>query len=60
MQANLSATNRRLVTIIDPHIKVENGYFVYDEALANDYFTKNPDGSVFEGNFKHLKAKYKN
>lgn len=49
MQANLTATNRKLVTIIDPHIKKETGYFVYDEALANGYFVKNSNGSVFEG-----------
>lgn len=49
MQRNLSATNRKLVVIIDPHIKVEDGYFVYDEALANGYFVKDADGVVFEG-----------
>lgn len=49
MQSNLSATDRKLVVIIDPHIKVETGYFVYDEALANGYFVKDASGVVFEG-----------
>ncbi|KRT83936.1 glycoside hydrolase, partial [Oryctes borbonicus] len=49
MQDNVAATGRKLVAISDPHIKVEEGYFVYDEALDNDYFVKNSDGTVFEG-----------
>ncbi|KAJ3617110.1 hypothetical protein MTP99_009106 [Tenebrio molitor] len=49
MQQNISATNKRLVTIIDPHIKVETGYSVYDGALEKDLFVKNADGSNFEG-----------
>ncbi|KAH0820425.1 hypothetical protein GEV33_002366 [Tenebrio molitor] len=49
MQQNISATNKRLVTIIDPHIKAETGYSVYDGALEKDLFVKNADGSNFEG-----------
>lgn len=47
MLANLSSTHRYLVTLSDPHFKAEEGYFVYDTALENDYFIKNPNGSVF-------------
>lgn len=28
----------KIVTIIDPGVKVEKGYFVYEEGLKNDYF----------------------
>ncbi|XP_022900640.2 neutral alpha-glucosidase AB [Onthophagus taurus] len=49
MQANLTKTGRRLITIIDPHIKRESGYFVHEEALANGYYIKNKDGNVYEG-----------
>lgn len=49
MQQNISATHKRLVTIIDPHIKVEEGYAVYDGALEQDLFVKLSDGSNFEG-----------
>ncbi|KAK9685066.1 Galactose mutarotase-like [Popillia japonica] len=49
MQNNVLATGRKMVAISDPHIKAEEGYFVYDQALEQDFFVKNPDGSVFEG-----------
>lgn len=49
LQEHLASTNKKLVAIIDPHIKVEEGYNVYDGALANDLFVKNADGSVFQG-----------
>ncbi|RZC40267.1 Gal mutarotas 2 domain containing protein [Asbolus verrucosus] len=48
MLKNLSSTHRYLITLSDPHFKVEEGYFVYDEALARDFFIKNPNGTVFE------------
>ena len=38
-----------VVTIVDPGIKVEKGYFAYDEGVANDYFAKYPDGSNYIG-----------
>ncbi|XP_044262216.1 neutral alpha-glucosidase C-like [Tribolium madens] len=49
MQKNISAAYKRLVAIIDPHIKVEKGYNVYDGALEKGYFVKRSNGSVFEG-----------
>lgn len=49
MVQNLTATGRKLVVIIDPHIKREGGYFLHEEALANDYYVKNKDGNVYEG-----------
>lgn len=45
----IDSVNKKLVTIIDPHIKVETGYGVYDGALEKDLFVKNSDGSVFQG-----------
>lgn len=60
MQNNLSATDRKLVVISDPHIKVENGYFVYDEALANDYFVKTASGEVFEGKLLQMNCGFSN
>jgi alpha 1,3-glucosidase len=32
---NLEDKGRNLVTIIDPHIKQDSGYFIYQEAKAN-------------------------
>lgn len=49
MQQNLTSLGRKLVVIIDPHIKRDSGYFLHNEALANDYYVKNKDGSVYEG-----------
>lgn len=39
----------RLVTIVDPGIKLEPGYAVYDEALANDYLVRLERGGVLVG-----------
>ncbi|XP_065170416.1 neutral alpha-glucosidase AB-like [Atheta coriaria] len=49
MQYELSQRNLRLVTIIDPHIKAENGYFVYDQMRENGYYVMNPDGTIYQG-----------
>ncbi|KAJ8949565.1 hypothetical protein NQ318_016196, partial [Aromia moschata] len=48
MQKNLSTTNRKLVTILDPHIKVDDNYPVYAGAKGK-YFVKWANGSDFEG-----------
>ncbi|KAJ8927406.1 hypothetical protein NQ314_020186 [Rhamnusium bicolor] len=48
MQKNLSASLRKLVTILDPHIKVDGSYPVYTGA-EKDYFVKWSNGSNFEG-----------
>jgi alpha-glucosidase len=39
----------RLVTIIDPGVKVDPAFHVYEEGVANGYFTRAPDGSPFKG-----------
>ncbi|XP_017768243.1 PREDICTED: neutral alpha-glucosidase AB [Nicrophorus vespilloides] len=49
MLNNLTATGRKLVAIIDPHVKRESGYFLHEDALNNDYYVKDKDGKVFEG-----------
>ncbi|MCX6266647.1 MAG: DUF5110 domain-containing protein [Bacteroidetes bacterium] len=47
MVDKLNGMGFHLVTIVDPGIKVEKGYFAYDEGVANDYFAKYPDGSNY-------------
>jgi alpha-glucosidase len=47
MLDKLKAMGFRLVTIVDPGIKVEKGYQQYDEGVANHYFATYPDGSNF-------------
>ncbi len=39
----------KTVVIIDPGVKTDPGYPVYDEGLAADAFVKFPDGRVYEG-----------
>jgi alpha-glucosidase len=48
MISDLRAQHFRVVSIVDPHPKVEKGYAPYDEGIAGNYFVKNPDGSVYE------------
>lgn len=37
------------IAIIDPGVKKDEGYFVYDEGEQNGYFARNPDGSTYVG-----------
>lgn len=49
MLDKLKAMDFRLVTIVDPGIKVEAGYKEYDEGIERDYFAKYPDGENYTG-----------
>lgn len=43
----LEQKGRKLVTIIDPHIKCQKEYFLYDEGVKNNYFVKNEENQDF-------------
>ena len=49
MQELLAATGRKMVTIVDPHIKKDHGYAVYKEAHDKKLFIQKPDGSELDG-----------
>ncbi|BFZ53288.1 glucosidase II [Savitreella phatthalungensis] len=49
MMSRLEETKRKLVAIIDPHVKKEDGFSLYKEAIAGDHCIKNADGGVYEG-----------
>lgn len=49
MMDKLEETKRKLVAIIDPHLKKDDDYPVYKEAIANDHCIKNADGGIYEG-----------
>ncbi len=49
MIRDLTAMGFSTVVMIDPGIKAEAGYFVYDQGLEGDHFVKNPDGTVYKG-----------
>jgi len=46
---NVAKRKRKMVTIVDPHIKREPGYFVHDEAQAAGHYIKNKDRNTYEG-----------
>ncbi|UJH66914.1 glycoside hydrolase family 31 protein [Allomuricauda sp. SCSIO 65647] len=39
----------KTVTMIDPGLKIDRDYWVYQEAMENDYFCKRADGPHFKG-----------
>ncbi|RKP27115.1 glycosyl hydrolases family 31-domain-containing protein, partial [Syncephalis pseudoplumigaleata] len=49
MQNSLGSKGRKLVTIVDPHIKNDPDYYVFSEATEKGLWIKRPDGSDFEG-----------
>uniref|UniRef100_A0A0A9X6S5 Glucosidase II subunit alpha n=1 Tax=Lygus hesperus TaxID=30085 RepID=A0A0A9X6S5_LYGHE len=49
MQQNLTARGRKLVAIVDPHIKRDNGYFLHNDATDLGFYTKNKDNTDYEG-----------
>lgn len=50
MLAYLEESKRKLVVIIDPHIKKDDAYWVYKELISKDLAVKTPEGKAFEGN----------
>ncbi|KAI9682469.1 MAG: hypothetical protein M1829_000261 [Trizodia sp. TS-e1964] len=49
MQKQLEKRGRKLVTIIDPHIKNEGGYHIVDQLKSKDLAVKNKEGNIYEG-----------
>lgn len=49
MIADFARVGMKVVTILDPGIKQEPGYWVYDEGLKGDHFVKMPDGTHYTG-----------
>ncbi|XP_045153187.1 neutral alpha-glucosidase AB isoform X1 [Echinops telfairi] len=49
MLDQLAAKRRKLVTIVDPHIKVDSGYRVHEELRNQGLYVKTRDGSDYEG-----------
>ncbi|PYU95669.1 MAG: alpha-glucosidase [Acidobacteria bacterium] len=49
MLSDLRRQGFRVVTIIDPGIKVDPNYWAYQQGVAGDYFVKTPDGKPYVG-----------
>lgn len=49
MQEGLAAHGRKLVTIVDPHIKKDPNYYIYKEAQDKGLYVLNKDKQEFDG-----------
>jgi alpha 1,3-glucosidase len=49
MQKKIANKGRKMVTIIDPHIKKDPQYYLSKEASEADIFVKTKEGTVFDG-----------
>ncbi|XP_001362291.1 neutral alpha-glucosidase AB isoform X2 [Monodelphis domestica] len=49
MLEHLAGKRRKLVTIVDPHIKVDSEYPVHEELRSQGLYVKTRDGSDYEG-----------
>ncbi len=45
--SDLKKQGIKAVTIVDPGVKVEEDYPMYEEGIANDYYAKTPDGATY-------------
>jgi len=45
MQANIQHFGRKMVTIVDPHIKRDGNYYIHREAERNGFYVKDKDGN---------------
>jgi len=50
MQEKLWSQGRRMVTIVDPHVKRDDGYYIHKEATVKGLYVKDRDGTKdFDG-----------
>ncbi|GAX83418.1 hypothetical protein CEUSTIGMA_g10843.t1 [Chlamydomonas eustigma] len=49
LQNDVASRGRETVTIVDPHVKRDHSYYIFQEAQSEGYFVKNPQGGDFEG-----------
>ncbi|KAK1787822.1 hypothetical protein P4O66_016318, partial [Electrophorus voltai] len=49
MLQGLMDKKRKMVTIVDPHIRVDSGYKIHNELRSKNLYAKNKDGADFEG-----------
>ncbi|XP_041037951.1 neutral alpha-glucosidase AB-like isoform X1 [Carcharodon carcharias] len=49
MLQNLASKKRKMVSIVDPHIKIDSGYKVHTTIQSRNFYIKTKDGSDYEG-----------
>lgn len=47
MTQELEKNGFKIVTIIDPGVKVDEGYSIYDTGVENGYFATTPEGEIY-------------
>ncbi|XP_035208947.1 neutral alpha-glucosidase AB-like isoform X2 [Stegodyphus dumicola] len=49
MLNNLTSKGRKMVTLVDPHIKRDGNYYIHKEATDKGYYVKNKENQDYEG-----------
>ncbi len=49
MQEDVASRGRKMVTIVDPHVKRDPGYYMHSEAEKLGHYVKNKDNNDFDG-----------
>lgn len=49
MQLDIASRGRKMVTIVDPHVKRDYSYYIHKEASDKKFYVKQKDGSDFDG-----------
>ncbi|CAH9142941.1 unnamed protein product [Cuscuta epithymum] len=49
MQRKLASKGRHMVTIVDPHIKRDDSYYIHKEASGKGYYVKDGTGKDYDG-----------
>ncbi|KAG6552344.1 hypothetical protein Mapa_006198 [Marchantia paleacea] len=49
MQDKIAAKGRKMVTIVDPHIKRDNNYYIHKEAQSKGFYIKDKHGRDYDG-----------
>ena len=49
LQNNIASRGRKMVTIVDPHIKRDQAYPIFKNAEEKGYYVRNKDGKDYDG-----------
>mmetsp|Transcript_37728 Transcript_37728/g.84060 ORF Transcript_37728/g.84060 Transcript_37728/m.84060 type:complete len:895 (-) Transcript_37728:499-3183(-) len=49
MQEDIASRGRKMVTIVDPHVKRDPSYYIFSEAEKAGHYVKNKGGGDFDG-----------
>ncbi|KAF8064543.1 PSL5 [Scenedesmus sp. PABB004] len=49
MQEDLASRGRKMVAIVDPHVKRDPGYYIHREAQEKKFYVRKKDGADFDG-----------